>query len=269
MFFSKEEIIDNLNCPRCQVTFEDPRNLPCGETVCFNCTEELKISNDKISCFFCGELHKIPSETGFKSNKFLSQILSKTPRPIYRGEMFERLKNNLDKLKKTGNELELSVLNHHSTIIKHCAQVRNHIDFCAEEQINEINTIRIEYIAKINEYEKQCLQNIEKKHQVFDETIQKSKKCIEECNEYLKSDNLHDESLKRKNCETEELNDHVHKKLASLRSVLFNRILLNFKPNKPPSELKNCFGSLEEKPLIDYESMYFTLIFFTISLYFL
>jgi hypothetical protein len=77
MFYGEKEIASNIICQRCNVKFADPRIiLPCHETLCINCIEELTdAKSNEINCHFCRVKHQIPA-AGFGPNKLMAQLLS-------------------------------------------------------------------------------------------------------------------------------------------------------------------------------------------------
>lgn len=256
MIYFHEEILDELTCPRCKQLFVDPRITPCYKTMCINCVEELKTTSNEMECFFCHQIHHIPEETGLTVNDHLSKILHKKPRRIYRGEAIEQLKISLDKLTHLTNELEFNLRNSALTVTEHCSHVRNQIDWFAEEKINEINTLRNEYISKINDYERECVENMEKKLEIFELNINESRDFIKRSKSYLIEDDVNDHTVKQKHSDALKLEDYMQKKLASLKCIQFNGHQLSFEPNLLLN-MKKDFGDLNNAALIDYESMHF------------
>lgn len=248
MYFVEEELI----CPRCKKIFDDPRITPCSETICINCIEQLKTNDNEIDCFFCGDKHKIPQEDGFKPNTHLSKILSKQPLKIYQGKNFEELKVSLETLAKVTDQLESNMKISSLTVNEYCSNIRNQIDICAEEKINDINTIRDEYIAKLNEYEKECVQNLDAKLDIFKKNITHAREFIKKCKDSVRNNNIDDQSVKQNNSQAQGYNQSMQKKIASLHDVIFNRVTLSFQPKIEPIEMKQYFGDLVKTPCVDY-----------------
>lgn len=153
MYFNEEEILHELSCPRCNQTFVDPRITPCFKTICSNCIEDLTSENE-IKCFFCKEMHKIPDRTGFQSNEYVSKILAKRPKQIYRGEIFRQLESKLEDLTNILNKLETGIKNPNTIINDYCSDLKNKIDLVTEQKINELNLMRVKYIEKIDDFER-------------------------------------------------------------------------------------------------------------------
>lgn len=257
MFYEQHEIIKELVCPRCHQMFVDPRILPCGETICIYCIHELTSTINILDCFFCKEKHKASDDkTGFIQNKFMNQIMSKKPRFIYQGKTIEEFRKSLEKLMKITNHLESNMKNSETTVIEHCDKVRNQIDLCAEEKLYEINSIRDEYISKINDYQKECLDNIEKNLKIFQDLTNESKLYVKECENFLIAESVNDQLVKEKHCKTERLYNQIYTKQIFFDSIKFNGSLLGFESN----ELTGIFGQLKSTPLISYERKHYSLI---------
>ena len=58
-----------LHCPFCDNLITDPRVLPCGESICFEC-----IPDKEFECSLCSEKHQVPPN-GFMKNKRLGDLL--------------------------------------------------------------------------------------------------------------------------------------------------------------------------------------------------
>jgi hypothetical protein len=69
MFYGDNEIDELKNCPHCIKEYQDPRILPCGQTLCLECIEN-EIENKEFECHNCLSTHQIPS-SGFPQNLML------------------------------------------------------------------------------------------------------------------------------------------------------------------------------------------------------
>ena len=63
-----DSLIKEATCPNCRKMLSDPRSLPCGNSVCFNCLDDL---NDLLC--ICNSDHEIP-ENGFPKTIQLGKI---------------------------------------------------------------------------------------------------------------------------------------------------------------------------------------------------
>ena len=50
MFYDEHEINNTLNCPMCEIRYEEPKQLPCGQIICNYCVAKLDIQ--RIQLFF-------------------------------------------------------------------------------------------------------------------------------------------------------------------------------------------------------------------------
>jgi hypothetical protein len=76
MFHGEEEIKRSLICARCNLKYVDPRIIiPCFETLCINCIEDLTENKSQFNCHFCRLKHAIPV-SGFPANKTVAKLLT-------------------------------------------------------------------------------------------------------------------------------------------------------------------------------------------------
>ncbi len=94
MFFEEAALVNELNCIKCKQRLDEPRILPCGETICDYCFITIEVKNNKFKCFFCNEDHIMP-EKGFPINKRLLRILDLKSKEVYRSKEVKQLKENL------------------------------------------------------------------------------------------------------------------------------------------------------------------------------
>ena len=120
----EESQFSNLNCSICEEIYEDPKILPCGETICQKCIpkmiEKYNLTNvSHLKCSFCKKIHEIP-KSGFPSNKIVVSLINESPRTNYltmysRSKKSEILKNALRLIKSENKKLKQSVINPSNT----------------------------------------------------------------------------------------------------------------------------------------------------------
>ena len=72
MFYDENEINNTLNCPMCEIRYEEPKQLPCGQIICNYCVSKL---DKEFNCSFCLKNHQIPTES-FPTCDLISKLLS-------------------------------------------------------------------------------------------------------------------------------------------------------------------------------------------------
>lgn len=257
MFYTEEEILNELICPRCSKVFVDPRITPCAKTICINCVEEQKTNDNEIDCFFCAKKHKLEDESGLIPNEHLNKILSKRPRSIYRGEHMEQFKLNVKKFDEIKQQLESGIKNSNLTAIEDCSKLKNQIDIHAEENIQRINLLRSELILRINQYESECLDNIQEKVSSLNKTITESNKYLNECQTYLRDCNsFNDQQLQEKSTETVRFINQLKINLSSLESIKYGGNFLTYEPPKF-NDQNQLLGKLKSEPFFDYQSKFY------------
>jgi hypothetical protein len=165
MFYAADDISSELQCPKCEDRFVNPRVLPCGQSICLECILELQqksVNKSSIMCV-CAKQHKIQNnEDGliFAPNKFLNKILATSFREIYRGKSVEELKSMLESLRAKTDSLDNTVKSHSTNMFDRYASIRNEIDLAAEILIANVNDLRDELLGKLLcESEKCCVKN--------------------------------------------------------------------------------------------------------------
>ena len=107
MFFKEEEITEDLICPKCSNKFQDPRVLPCGQTFCQMCIQEMLVDNkDQFKCPSCKSNHQAPDKDGFPPNIIVVRLLKKSSNEVFRGTSVENLKEHLNKLRSNVDKFE-------------------------------------------------------------------------------------------------------------------------------------------------------------------
>jgi hypothetical protein len=58
MFFDSNLVDNILNCKKCAGRLDEPRILPCGNSICSHCVSTIQFkANKEFQCLVCDELH--------------------------------------------------------------------------------------------------------------------------------------------------------------------------------------------------------------------
>lgn len=107
MFYKEEEIAEDLICPRCSKKFQDPRVLPCGQTYCQPCIQDILVNDENLlKCPSCKSSHPVPDKADFPPNLIVVRLLKKSSNEVYRGTSVENLKEYLNKLRSNIDKFE-------------------------------------------------------------------------------------------------------------------------------------------------------------------
>lgn len=139
---------DSIICRFCKLIYDQPKILPCGESICSACSSPSAAA--KVTCIYCNQVHDIPSN-GFMINKSLEKMMSLHSK-IY--IEYNDIKVELEKLKYTFTYGKDEASNHF-------AQLINKIDLETEIKIKQIHDIRDDLIKKVKQYEEACCKSIE------------------------------------------------------------------------------------------------------------
>jgi len=89
----------------------------------------------------------------FPVNKSLKNLMKTSPSEIFRSDLVEQFKTNLNKIETRKVELEKILLNGADRVKEHCIELRLDVDLATETAIEEIKQHRDTIIKQINDYE--------------------------------------------------------------------------------------------------------------------
>ncbi|CAF1070390.1 unnamed protein product [Brachionus calyciflorus] len=167
---------DSLLCVRCNKKFNDPRMLPCGESLCSSCLLDLK---EMYDCPFCKEIHTIP-KNGFPLNKSLLKAVKSSYESQNVKLKFSDFKYHLSMIDDLFALMKKVIDTPDLTITDYCSAIVGDIDLIFEIKYKEISLIREGLINKVKDYEAQCLKNLVKNKLEIEENRNKIFNLIEE-----------------------------------------------------------------------------------------
>jgi hypothetical protein len=53
MFFATNQVNEILLCLHCQGRLEEPKLIPCGETICSFCEKSIQVNENVFDCVIC------------------------------------------------------------------------------------------------------------------------------------------------------------------------------------------------------------------------
>ena len=256
MFYEEEQINDLMSCNKCNERLDEPRILPCGDTVCLSCASSIQVISEHFECILCNKKHAMPRE-GLPISKKLISLISMQPVEFYRGQAAEKLKETLNDLQKKITSLKFGVKNGIDKIKELCIDLRSNVQLATEEAIQKLNEHSDELINEINQFEIDCTkayQTNESDKEEAVETILTGELFLTKWTQYLKQPKISDEEIKIANEEASSLNILAEKDLFKLDCLIFRGNLLKFTKNSNKLE-KNMLGVLEIESLRDFESV--------------
>ncbi len=255
MFLNKSDL-DILKCDKCKKKFDEycrPKFLPCFNTICTTCefTVYKEAINKRFKCGVCTKDHDIPDD-GLVLNKQIYELIITKPIEISRGESYDQLYLNLNKLESLFKMLKNGCENGIDKIKEHCDEQIRLIQLSTENRIEQINKLNDELIEIVREYERKCIESFldrnEQIQQSLDQLIGDAATFVKEKQEYLNQFKIDDEELKSFNKQSEVLQDSLNKKSIKLNIMIFNYEKLEFFSNI--KEIKQTFlGSIGYKSL--------------------
>jgi len=270
MFLNKTDLKNNvLKCDKCRAQFDEycqPKFLPCFNTICTTCEFTIKREaiNKRFKCGVCGQDHLIPDD-GFVLNKKIYDIITAESMEISRGENYDKLQSNLNKLETLFKLLKDGCENGIDRIKEYCDEQIRQIQLSTENRIEQINKLNDELIEIIRDYERKCVQYFlnknEKIKQSLDKLIGETANFLKEKQKYLQKFKIDEEEIKTFNKQSEVLQESLNKESFKLNSLIFNNELINFLSNT--NEIKQSFlGDINYETLNITVNKYFYILFF-------
>ena len=126
MYFDSKQVNNLLNCIKCEGRLDEPRILPCGNSICSYCSSSFQLANNKeFQCLICNELHEMPQK-GLPISKVLVELLSFESINVSRGKAFDSLQQIMIDILKKQNVFNR--LNNPTDYIKeHFINLRNEV----------------------------------------------------------------------------------------------------------------------------------------------
>ena len=257
-----------LKCDQCKVAFspyDQPRFLPCGETICSTCMFKIEKEtiNRKFKCI-CLLDHYIP-DNGFPINKKIYELITAEPMEISRGREYEKLQENLNQVLSMAQVLGSDYENGTYLITEYCNEQIRLIQLSTENKIEQINKLSDELIAFVREFERNFIKYYLDKNKLLKEdinkTINEANTFINEKQAYLQQLITDDDEIKVFNKASEDLQINLNKKSEKLKSLIFNEKLIKFVSNTKEIN-KYALGNFDYERLREPSVSLYFLFFF-------
>jgi len=132
----------NIECPICTEEYTDPRELPCGHTICLKCIKERgrdKQPGDKLACRLCRKEFTLPSNgvEDLPKNFFVSDFLQVKELSGY------KCRKMLAKIEKEKNAFTEQIAKAEMEISKKAEQLKQMIDVLD----SNISALSVAYVS--------------------------------------------------------------------------------------------------------------------------
>ena len=154
MYYDEKEIIEHLKCPYCQSLLDDPRILPCGASICNDCSVFLAKKALAINCKICSFTHEMP-ETGFTKNQNLAKLVELKPYEISRGKTVTNFKSTLDKLANLSRSVHTNLINGTQKLRDTCNSDKIDIQLARQLAHTKVDIYCDEFLEQIQAFEKE------------------------------------------------------------------------------------------------------------------
>ena len=233
MFFDTNQVNEILLCLHCQGRLEEPKFIPCGETICSFCEKSIQVNENLFDCFICKQKHEMP-KNGLPDNKIVLKMLSVELKKVSRGIAFDSLIKLLDEIQKKRNIISLSINKSSDLVKEHCLELRGNVQQAAEEVILQVDDISTKIMEEIDEYEKELIEFNKNNPKLLDEynKIAKELETFHKVNtEYLKQYDVDEKLVIKSNEEATVLINKAELEIEKLKYVIFDENILIFEKN--------------------------------------
>jgi hypothetical protein len=242
-----DKLKELFNCNICNQLLKNLIILPCNETICFNCLNELKpfLAESKVfKCSLCDKDHIEPDD-GFAKDKKTQLLLDLHIDQINFYNMFpkfEECKNQLHDLNEKLKEICSIQKDPSNFIYNYFEKIINQIDIHREKLIEEINLYSDVTIKKIKNIEKSL--NINKNTDEISKEICYLQIELEDLNNDFDSFMISDLKISKIAEKAEDLKPILSTKLNEFEKILLDHKYYVFKPVELKTE--NLFGKFQE-----------------------
>jgi hypothetical protein len=260
MYFDSKQVNNLLNCIKCEGRLDEPRLLPCGNSICSYCSSSIQLVNNKeFQCLICNELHEMPQK-GLPINKLALEMLSCKSINVSRGKSFDSLQQIMIDIQKKQNLFKYRLFNPNDFIKEHFIERRNEVQLATEQFHEQINDINKKLIDEIDEYENKLIDfNINNNLDLeslkyFHDFAQELESFRLKTDNYLKEHSLNDEEITNLNKDALLLKDKTELEILNLRDFILNETFIRFEPNKERIS-KSILGELKIAKVAQLESI--------------
>lgn len=175
-FFLKNDIENELLCASCNIRYDIPKNLPCGNAICTRCeTYYFQTITTKL-CPLCSSKHNMPL-TGFPISVFIQKLLDKPSVLVYRGEMHQSALDQIDRFQRNFKDFQNDLKSSPKIINFYCKMLKANVEKKSDSIIERVKNYQEEIISQINNYERKCIQNAENLTEFEEFAIDSQKKA--------------------------------------------------------------------------------------------
>lgn len=239
MFYEESKINNLLNCQQCKKKYDEPRMLPCGYTICNACAHIIDCKflynpNKRFKCNLCTKEHLMQSKE-FPINLVILKLMDEKPSEIYRSEIVENLKANIEDISIMANQLKHDFKNGSDRIKEHCSELRRKVQLVTEQTMFNIDKFSNEFISFIDKYEKERLISYEARIKLttndLNTTITSVNQFVNQHSEYIRKSKINDKEVEQANQTALNHIDKLKKETKDAESFIFHNKLLQFNIN--------------------------------------
>ena len=142
----------SITCAKCKLPCNDPRILPCNNTVCHSCARAMyNLARTLMLCALCQRSHNFPpGEIDFPVNQTVTLI-------IERRAIFNDLARDIQTAQKVLANVHASILSADKQ--KHVDELKEEIAVIAEEARQSISQAEARFMRQLDEYRNSLQEN--------------------------------------------------------------------------------------------------------------
>ena len=229
-FFLKTDIDSELLCGSCNVRYDVPKNLPCGNSICTRCENHFFQKIATKLCPICGTKHNMPMN-GFPISVFIQKLLDKPPVLVYRGETHQNALDQIDRFHRNFKDFQNDLKSSPKIINFYCKILKANVEKKYESVLERIKNYQQEIIDQINNYEKKCIQNSDNLIE-FDEFANDCHKKAKEWRNFINQPLVKEAELKKISNELMKLKKELDMHRKRFEKLIFDHKRLQFFESK-------------------------------------
>ena len=232
-------IKEELTCQYCKNIYNHPIILGCCfESICKHHIEELVDSSTKFKCPLC---HQENTNTNFKANKLIEELIK---RDLHQFKINPNNERVLNDLKTAIQNLETELKDPENIIYEQISELKRQVDLDRERIKSEIDTLADGFIQQLESHGKRFKTEYKanKFFAFYNDLIELSKKRLAEYEQCLSLFSVDNKKRGEKCKQNERLVEELQFQLRELKETFCSNVSIKYK--KKDINVEEIFGKL-------------------------
>lgn len=251
MFYEESKILEVLRCKNCNKKLDEPKQLPCGATICTKCENKINYEDtNEYICLICEETH-LALDKNLPINEIIFNLLLVEPDEVSRGKNVDMLKTTLDVVLNKINSIKFVIDNSADRMDTYCSDLENEVQLAKEQHILAVEEYSKKLLDTISlnkqEYKKKCELSETVLTDNLNEFLSELETFYDDWTSYLSNSIVDDEFINEVNETGKKLIEKADEEQSNLEKIIFKTNFLKFKKGEM-KRLDLVIGKLEYEP---------------------